>query len=167
MNTPTEQIACSIVSRQLIADLSPTCRRPVANELPTSRNPFPISWQSIAHQSPTSRLLLGIIVADQSPIDLQPKNAIFHRTVVALFAVVFQSQGSRRQVAVNVWLGLKYASILVSYQSKSFVRANDVCYPGSQFATISHVNLTLYVMHSMRLHYIKQLILFRILTVDI
>ena len=62
---------------------------------------------------------------------------------------------------------VKYASIFVSYQSKSCVRANDVSYPGSQFATISHVNLTLCVLHSVRRHNIKQSILLRILTVDI
>ena len=52
MITPTQQIVCSIVSRQLIAELSPTSRQPVADL-------FPISWQSIAHQSPTDRRLVA------------------------------------------------------------------------------------------------------------
>ena len=78
MITPTQQIVCSIVSRQLIADQSPTSCRPVATH-----------FQSDGNRSPTSRRFLGIVVADQSPIDLQPKNAVFDRTVVALVAAVF------------------------------------------------------------------------------
>ena len=50
---------------------------------------------SVADRSPTGRRFLGIVVADQSPIDLQPKNAVFDRTVVALVAAVF----SRKEVA--------------------------------------------------------------------
>ena len=65
MITPTQQYS--------VANPSPTFRRPVAKQLPTNRNPFPISWQSIAHQSPTGRRFLEIDVADQTPIDLQPK----------------------------------------------------------------------------------------------
>ena len=38
---------------------APTHRRPVANQLPTNRNVFPISWQSIAHLSPTDRRLVA------------------------------------------------------------------------------------------------------------
>ena len=60
-----------------VANSPPTCRRPVANQLPTNPNPFPISWQSIADLSPTGRRFLGIVVADQSRIALQPKNADF------------------------------------------------------------------------------------------
>ena len=107
---PTQQIVCSIISRQLIADLSPTSRQPVADLLPTCHRPvanqLAINRPLVADRSPTGRRFLGIVVADQSPIDLQPKNAVFDRTVVALVAVVFQSQGSRRQVAVHVWPGL-------------------------------------------------------------
>ena len=95
MITPTHRIVWSIVSLQPIADLSPTSRQPVANQLPTNRNPFPISWQSIVDRSSTGRRLLGIVVADQSPIDLQPKNCSFDRTAVALVAAVF----SRKAVA--------------------------------------------------------------------
>ena len=50
---------------------------------------------SVADRSPTGRRFLGIVVAEQSPIDLQPKNAVFDRTVVALVAPVF----SRKEVA--------------------------------------------------------------------
>ena len=82
MITPTQQIVCSIVSRQLIADLSPTSRQPVADL-------FPVSCQSIAHQSPTDRRFLGIVFTDQSPIDLQSKNTVFNRTVLKLVAAVF------------------------------------------------------------------------------
>ena len=48
MIAPTQQIVWSIVSRQLIAD-----------QLATNRNPFPISWQSIANQSPTGPRLVA------------------------------------------------------------------------------------------------------------
>ena len=84
MITPTQQIVCSIVAKSSL-----TFRLPIVNQLPTNRNLFPISWQSIAHQSWTDRRFLGIVVADQSPIDLQPKNTVFDRTVVALVAAVF------------------------------------------------------------------------------
>ena len=89
---------------------SPT-RRPVADQSPTSCRPVATHFQSVGNQSPTSRRFLGTVVADQSPIDLQPKNAVFDRTVVALVAAVFQSQGSRRQVAVHVWPGLKSTGV--------------------------------------------------------
>ena len=82
MITPTQQIVWSIVSRQPIADLSPTSHQPVANQLVINRPP-------VADRSPTGRRCLGIVDADQSPIDLQPKNAVFDRTVVALVAAVF------------------------------------------------------------------------------
>ena len=75
---------------------SPTHRRPVADQSPTSCRPIATYSQSVGNQSPTSRRpiadwspILGIVVADQSPIDLQPKNAVFDRTVVALVAAVF------------------------------------------------------------------------------
>ena len=48
-----------------------------------------INRPPVADRSPTGRRFLGIVVADQSPIDLQPKNAVFDRTVVALVAAVF------------------------------------------------------------------------------
>ena len=67
--------------------ITPNCF--IDSQLPTNRNPFPISRQSIAHQSPTGRWILGIVVADKSLIDLQPKKCSFDRTVVALFAAVF------------------------------------------------------------------------------
>ena len=78
MITPTQQIVCLIVSRQLIADQSPTSCRPVATH-----------FQSVGNQSPTSRRFLGIVVVDQSPIDLQPKKCSFDHTVVAFVAAVF------------------------------------------------------------------------------
>ena len=59
---------------------SPTHRRPVADQSPTSCRSIATHLRSIAHQSPTGRLFLGIVVADQSPIDLQPKGAVFDRT---------------------------------------------------------------------------------------
>ena len=53
MITPTQQIVCSIVSRQLVADQSPTSCRPVAthfqsvgNQSPTSRRPVADFWDS-------------------------------------------------------------------------------------------------------------------------
>ena len=60
MVTHTQQIAWSIVSR----NPSSTCRRPVANQLPTNRNPFSFSWQSIAHQSPTGCRLVAFFFRD-------------------------------------------------------------------------------------------------------
>ena len=89
MITPTQQIVCSKVSRQLIADLSPTSRQPVADQSQPNSNQLAINNPPVADRSPTGRPFLGIVVADQSPIDLQPKNAIFDRTVVALVAAVF------------------------------------------------------------------------------
>ena len=89
MITPTQQIVCSIVSRQLIADLSPTSRQRVADQSQPISNQLAINRPPVADRSPTGRRFLGTVVADQSPIDLQPKNAVFDRTVVALVAVVF------------------------------------------------------------------------------
>ena len=71
-------IVCSIVSRQPVANHLPTYFQSVGNQSPTSRRPM-ADWSPI----------LGIVAADQSPIDLQPKNAVFDRTVVALVAAVF------------------------------------------------------------------------------
>ena len=89
MITPTQQIVCSIVSRQLIADLSPTSHQRVADQSPPISNQLAINRPPDADRSPTDRRFLGIVVAHQSPIDLQPKNAVFDRTVVALVAAVF------------------------------------------------------------------------------
>ena len=106
MITTTQKIVWSIVGRQPIADLSPTSRKtscvPIANHL-----------QTVGNQSPISRRFLGVVVADQSPIDLQPKKSTFDRTVVALAAAVIYLQGSRRQIAVHVRPGLKVSSICV------------------------------------------------------
>ena len=106
MITPTQQIVCLIVSRQLIADLSPTSRQPVADQSQPISNQLVINRPPVADRLPAGRRFSGMVVADQSPIDLQPKNAVFDRTVVALVAAVFQSQGSRRQVAVHKWPAL-------------------------------------------------------------
>ena len=108
MIAPTQQIVWSIVSRQPIADLSPTSRQPVADQSQPISNQLAINRPPVADRSQTGRRCLGIVVADQSPMDLQPKNSVFDRTVVALVAAVFQSQGSRRQVAVHMWPGLKF-----------------------------------------------------------
>ena len=89
MITPTQQIVCSIVSRQLIADLSPTSRQPVDDQSQPISNQLAINRPPVADRSPTGRRFLGIVVANQSPIDLQPKNAVFDRKVVALGAVLF------------------------------------------------------------------------------
>ena len=89
MITPPQQIVWSIVSRQPIADLSPTSRQPVADQSQPISNQLVINRPPVADRSPTGRRCLGIVVADQSPIDLQPKNAVFDRTVVALVAAVF------------------------------------------------------------------------------
>ena len=93
--TYTQLIVCSIVSRQLIVDLSPTSRQPVADQSHPISNQLAMKRPSVGDRSPTGRRFLGIVVADQSPIDLQPKNAVFDRTVVALVAAVF----SRKEVA--------------------------------------------------------------------
>ena len=85
----------SIGSRQPIADLSPTSRQPVADQSQPISNQLAINRPPVADRSPTGRQILGIVVADQSPIDLQPKNCSFDRTVLALFATVF----SRKAVA--------------------------------------------------------------------
>ena len=76
MITPTQQIVCSIVSRQLIADLSPTSRQRVADQSQPISNQLAINRPPVDDRSPTGCRFLGIVVADQSPIDLQPKNAV-------------------------------------------------------------------------------------------
>ena len=96
MLTLTQQIVWSIS----VANPSPTGRQPVADQSQPISNQLAINRPPVADLSPTGRWCLGIVAADQSPIDLQPKNAVFDRTVVALVAAVFQSPGSRRQVAV-------------------------------------------------------------------
>ena len=95
MITPTHQIVWSIGSRQPIADLSPTSRQPVADQSQPISNQLAINRPPVADRSPTDRRFLGIVVADQSPIDLQPKNCSFDRTVLALVATDF----SRKAVA--------------------------------------------------------------------
>ena len=89
MITPTQQIVWSIVCRQPIADLSPTSRQPVADQSQPSFNQLAINRPPVADRSLTGRRFLGIVVANQSPIDLQPKKWSFDRTVVALVAAVF------------------------------------------------------------------------------
>ena len=89
MITTKKQIVWSIVSRQPIADLSPTSRQPVTEQSQPISNQLAINRPPVADRSPTSRRCLGIVVADQSPIDMQPKNAVFDRTVVALVAAFF------------------------------------------------------------------------------
>ena len=51
MITPTQQIVCSIVSRQLIADQSPTSCRPIATYFQSVGNQLPISHRPIADWS--------------------------------------------------------------------------------------------------------------------
>ena len=70
MITPKQQIVCSIVSRQLIADLSPTSRQRVADQSQPIFNQLAINRPPVADRSPTGRRFLGIVVADQLPIDL-------------------------------------------------------------------------------------------------
>ena len=95
MIAPTQQIVCSIVSRQLIADLSSTSRQPVADQSQPISNQLAINRPPVADRSSTGRRLLGIVVADQSPINLQPKKCSFDLAPVALVAAVF----SRKAVA--------------------------------------------------------------------
>ena len=83
MITPIQQIVWWIVSRQPIPDLSSTSRQPVADQSQPIFNQLAINRPPVTERSPTGRRCLGIVVADQSPIDLQPKNAVFDRTVVA------------------------------------------------------------------------------------
>ena len=77
MITPTQQIVCSIVSRHLIADLSPTSHQRVADQSQPISNQLAINRPPVADRSPTGRRFLGIVVANQSPIDLQPKKMQF------------------------------------------------------------------------------------------
>ena len=76
MITPTQQIC-------LFANSSPTSRQPVADQSQPISNQLAINRPPVADRSPTGRQFLGIVVADQSPIDLQPKNAVFDRALVA------------------------------------------------------------------------------------
>ena len=87
---------CTYTANCLIDSQSPTHRRqPVADQSQPISNQLAINRPPVADQSSTGRRLLGIVVADQSPIDLQPKNCSFDCTVVALVAAVF----SRKAVA--------------------------------------------------------------------
>ena len=95
MIKPTQQIVWSIVRRQLIVDLSSTSHQPVADQSQPISNQLAINRPPVANRSSTGRRLLGIVVADQSPIVLQPKKCSFDRTLVALVAAVF----SRKAVA--------------------------------------------------------------------
>ena len=81
---------------------SPTDRRPVVDQSPTSCRTIATHFQSVGNQSPTSRRpvfdrspTFRDSFADQSLIDLQPKKCSFDYTVVALVAAVF----SRKAVA--------------------------------------------------------------------
>ena len=89
MITPIQQIVWSIVSRQPIADLLLTSRQPVADHSQPISYQLAINRPPVTDRSPTGRWFLGIAVADQSPIDLQPKKCNFDRTAVALVAAVF------------------------------------------------------------------------------
>ena len=95
MITPTQQIVCSIISRQLIVDLSPTSRQPVADQSQPISNQLAVNRPPVADRSPTGRRCLGIVVADQSLIDLQLKNAVFDRSGCIVCSCC-------RQVAVHV-----------------------------------------------------------------
>ena len=96
MITPTMQIVWSIVSRQPIADLSPTSRQPVADQSQPISNQLLINRPPVADRSPTGRRCLGIVVADQSPIDLQPKKMQF---LIAQWLHWLQLFFSRKAVA--------------------------------------------------------------------
>ena len=58
MITPTQQIVWSIVSRQPIADLSPTSRQPVADQSQPISNQLAINRPPVADLSPTGRRFL-------------------------------------------------------------------------------------------------------------
>ena len=66
MITPTQQIVCSIVSRQLIADLSPTSRQPVADQSQPISNQLAINCPPVADWSPIFRDSCRRSVADWS-----------------------------------------------------------------------------------------------------
>ena len=59
MITPTQQIVWSMVSRQPIADLSPTSRQPVADQLQPISNQLAINLPPVADRSSTGRRFLG------------------------------------------------------------------------------------------------------------
>ena len=80
MITPTQQIVWSVVSHQPIADLSPTIRQPVADQSQPISNQLAINRPPVADWSPIVR-----VVADQSPIDLQLKNAVLIAHCLQLF----------------------------------------------------------------------------------
>ena len=113
MITPTQQIVCSIISRQLIVDLSPTSRQPVADQSQPISNQLAVNRPPVADRSPTGRRCLGIVVADQSLIDLQLKNAVFDRSGCIVCSCC-------RQVAVHVWPGLNLQQILQKIQYWNF-----------------------------------------------
>ena len=110
MITSTQQIVWSIVSRQPIADLSATNRQPVADQSQPISNQFAIDRPLVADRSPTGRRCLGVVVADQSPIDLQPKNAVFDRTVVALVAAVFSRKAVANRLQYMCDRGFRYVT---------------------------------------------------------
>ena len=66
MITPTQQIVCSIVSRQLITDQSPTSCRPIATYFQSVGNQLPTSCRPIADWSPIFRDSCRRPVADWS-----------------------------------------------------------------------------------------------------
>ena len=66
MITPTQQIVCSIVSRQLIADLSPTSRQRVADQSQPISNQLAINRPPVADRSPIFRDSCRRPVADWS-----------------------------------------------------------------------------------------------------
>ena len=66
MITPTQQIAWSIVSRQPIADLSPTSRQPVADQSQPISNQLAINRSPVADWSPMLRDSCRRPVADWS-----------------------------------------------------------------------------------------------------
>ena len=111
MITPTKQIVCSIVSRQLIAAQSPNSCRPIATYFQSVGYQSPTSRRPITDWSPIFRHSCRRPVADWSATEKR----IFDRTMVALVAAVFQSHGSRRQVAVHVSPGLNTCFSLNNY----------------------------------------------------
>ena len=108
MITHTQQIVCLIVSRQLIAGLSSTSRQPVADQSQPISNQLAINRPPVADRSSTGRRLLGIVDADQSPIDLQPKKCSFDRTVVALVAAVLSHKAVADRLQYMCDRGLTY-----------------------------------------------------------
>ena len=91
MITPTQQIVWSIVSRQPIADLSPTSRQPVADQSQPISNQLAINRPSVADRSPIFKDSCHRPVADWSATE----KMVAVVAVVALVAAVF----SRKAVA--------------------------------------------------------------------